>query len=239
MSGHPEKPHYPSYLYLFQSYHPKAVWGISYIWVEMYFLSSEFRWFLEKPFPGIEKWFENRGITGKNIPSRTDYYLIPGLENNLGIKLREGKIEIKIRIGEPVKRQILTSISGFEETYQKWSFPLDEPPPAFKELISDLKNWLPVSKHRLALVMDDSGNPDLSKRFHAPGTVLRAGCQFEYTRIEVPGKDYFTLGLECFGEPFAQPDLKILKDFFGDAKLFFQDSMGYVDFLKIQKHGKR
>jgi hypothetical protein len=200
----------------------------------MLFQSLEIRWFSENPIPATERWFEKYDLISAAQDIRTDYYLIPALSKGMGIKLREGKIEIKSRLAKSIAKDILPNVSGLEERYQKWSFPINESTEEFQKLISDSTNWLPVIKERRALILDDSDNSDIQNRIHAPGTILQAGCQFEYTRIFISNKTFFTIGLECFGKDYSGPDLMTLRDFFGDSELSLNNSMGYVDFLQIQ-----
>ena len=60
------------------------------------FETTEVRWFHEgKSWPEVEAWFRKGTMHARVEPFRMDYYLSMPLEEWLGIKVRDGKLEIK------------------------------------------------------------------------------------------------------------------------------------------------
>ena len=57
--------------------------------------SAEIRWFIKGQIPSsVFDWFNGLNENYVNQPERTDYYLVLKSDDALGIKLREGKVEI-------------------------------------------------------------------------------------------------------------------------------------------------
>jgi hypothetical protein len=83
--------------------------------------SKEIRWFKNAPDQSIIDWFNKQDQTFENTESRTDFYL-PLDKEDITIKLREGNIEIKHRLGEPLSGRLTTSAEGLYEIWTKWSF---------------------------------------------------------------------------------------------------------------------
>ena len=62
------------------------------------FATAEVRWFYEGAVsPEVLEWFEQGELTPEEQPYRVDYYLRLSDRDSLGIKLREGRIEVKQR----------------------------------------------------------------------------------------------------------------------------------------------
>ena len=57
------------------------------------------------------------------------------------------------------------------------------------------------------------------------------GCQVEYTRIIIEGKEWFTFGLEWFGDTYLAPGAEMLYQLLGHSQLKAFDSEGYNSFL--------
>ena len=88
--------------------------------------SKEIRWFFDEENEQLYGWFNDQGLDFNYIPPRIDYYHIPSLKANLGIKLREGRIEVKQRFGGPQPGQLSSCCKGFYEEWIKWSFEIEE-----------------------------------------------------------------------------------------------------------------
>lgn len=195
------------------------------------FKSREIRWFYPTELKSVEKWFMDNGYTFENADPRTDYYLPLKNQDDIGIKLREGNVEIKQRIARTKKENISELANGYFENYIKWSFSSAEKDPLFQEIIEGEKfNWLGVRKERIGYKLKENQN----------GSIIRVkldefpefGCQVEYTRIKIKEELWYSLCLEWFGEKEIEIDLSILDEMLGDQELKASNSMGYAEFLK-------
>lgn len=173
----------------------------------------------------------DNGYTFENADPRTDYYLPLKNQDDIGIKLREGNVEIKQRIARTKKENISELANGYFENYIKWSFSSAEKDPLFQEIIEGEKfNWLGVRKERIGYKLKENQN----------GSIIRVkldefpeyGCQVEYTRIKIKEELWYSLCLEWFGEKEIEIDLSILDEMLGDQELKASNSMGYAEFLK-------
>lgn len=154
----------------------------------------EMRWFFSNCPLSIEEHFHDN----TELQTRTDWYAFP-CGPDCGIKLREGRLETKIRsqIGHPLT---CDPLEGRTESFKKWSllFPSDDAPQ-----IEDLQTagWLEVQKERRL------------KRFHVkPSQISPAterpsnGCEFELTKLTVQQGIFWTVGFEAVGPPEKQSD---------------------------------
>ena len=104
-------------------------------------LTCEVRWFDQGGIPAdLHAWFDALGEQ-EIQPPRTDLYLA-GLDASVGIKLRQGLLEIKPRQADLGERMFLPGVIGRAATWAKWSFPPGEGEwPGV-----DSAHWLPVKK---------------------------------------------------------------------------------------------
>ncbi len=92
-------------------------------------VSREMRWFLEGPIPDAARdWFDGLPGKGKKVKRsypRQDIYLAIPDRPDLGLKLREGRLEIKIRSGPGSPCPLLDgAVTGTGEDWQKhkWDY---------------------------------------------------------------------------------------------------------------------
>ncbi len=178
-------------------------WGQSIVWE-----SAEIRWFYEGDIPSdVQDWLAQVPGIPDQQPVRIDHYLRLAGDDSLGIKLREGRIEIKQRLGRHGIVTFNQRVAGLLQTWRKWSFPLapvgdpsGSPGPA--------SSWIAVHKerrlHRYALVDQDrllSAATD-----HYP----LQGCDLELTRLSVARQRWWTLALEAFGPEDTLRDTVLL-----------------------------
>ncbi len=193
--------------------------------------SKEIRWFTTTEDKQITGWFKAQGINFETTESRTDYYLPLPDKEEMNIKLREGKIEIKQRSGESQIGKLTKTAEGYFENWVKWSFDADIADPLSKAIIEEKKyNWIEIWKKRIGVKLTPDANGKtkvVSIKEHIP-----YGCQIEYTRIVVHQKEYFSFALEWFGEKILELDYSLLEQILGDNILKREDSMGYSKFLK-------
>lgn len=192
--------------------------------------SKEIRWFSHTENEAIGKWFEENGFSFENANTRTDYYLPLKDQDDIGIKLREGNIEIKQRTSRSPKEKLAKSVKGYFEHYIKWSFTSAEEDPLFQEIIEEEKyHWLAVRKERIGFKLKENKNGSIIRV--KMDEYLEYGCQVEYTRLKIKGELWYTLGLEWFGDKEFEFDFSVLKKMFGDQQLKGKNSMGYAEFL--------
>ncbi|WP_300436420.1 hypothetical protein [Christiangramia sp.] len=192
------------------------------------FKSEEIRWFFETENSSISKWFEENSYTFENTNPRKDYYL-PLQKEDIGIKLREGNVEIKNRINRSEKEKFCKA-EGYFESYIKWSFSSTEKDSLYEEIVEEEKyNWIGVSKERLSFKL----NKDADKGFVKikSDEFISSGCQIEYTRVKLKDDIWYTFGIECFGDKELKCGLSLIEEIIENAELKAENSMGYAEFL--------
>lgn len=210
--------------------------------------SIETRWFFEgdvSHYPALRQWFESctpfpradhvpapewRGRAG-GAPDV--YLLMPGC-TDMGIKWREGTLQIKGRTADLGERRFGTAHAGKVQRWVKWTYP--EVPAAYRALFdANAAHGLataPVYKTRaLRMISLDAAKPEEV----APGIVLERGVGFEMTDLELRGERYCSVAFEAF------PDDAVAKAGFDAAVAGFlgelagplgiDASMSYPDWL--------
>lgn len=155
----------------------------------MAYLTTEVRWFQSGFLPdGVRDWFQDIGeadFEGRPLrqraPSRIDLYLNVPDGEALGVKIREGQVQVKRRERIIDCYAVRGVVPADVEQWAKWSFPVSS---ASEPAIRSDPRWLPVRKVReLLLFQLDSDS----------------GCACELTELETSGREYWTLGFEAFG----------------------------------------
>jgi hypothetical protein len=153
--------------------------------------SLEIRWFFSKPVPELNT-FIREGFPSKPVSeTRTDlYYPIPGRED-LSLKIREGKRELKKRRLQGTPLHFNGSQAGYLEIWDKWVLPTE---------LEERRYPVPISlrKQRWALKIAPSDTGAWTARPYA--TYLTQGIQVEYTALSWRDRAYFTFGLDGFGD---------------------------------------
>src|SRR6056297_2721638 len=121
----------------------------------------EVRWFVDGPQPDeVVDWIQSLGAEAES--ARTDLYLVSG-DPAMNVKLREGKVQTKHRIGDRTPIQFADEVAGVQERWVKWSFPtVEQHHDLFDEDPTGL--WVPVHKERLRLVLSPEDQEDLLSR---------------------------------------------------------------------------
>ena len=161
----------------------------------------EVRWFLEGPPPEVaQRWFE--GLAGTpDLEARTDRYVRPMSPDGLGVKWREGKLEVK-RLAEALgEARFHEHVAGRVERWRKWSFPLAEA----AALAHPAGDWLNVAKARRVCYF--SAPPDRPLRPLGEGEQTTHGCGLELGEVRVGDSVWWSVCLEAFGpDEAALPD---------------------------------
>jgi hypothetical protein len=178
--------------------------------------SIETRWFFDggvNRHAQLRQWFENcapfvrKGNVAEPLwqaraGGQPDVYLLmPGCVD-MGIKWREGTLQIKGRIADLGARRFDELHEGRVQRWIKWTYA--EVPAAYRALFdADGGRGLETaSVHKtrgLRLVSLDSETPEEV----APGTILERGVGFELADIERNGKRYCSIAFEAFPDESA------------------------------------
>lgn len=192
--------------------------------------TEEIRWFFKKPNTSFETWFREKGSDINKQMPRTDHYLPLPDKPDLGIKIREGRMEIKIRTSRPTPGSLGPKAHGCFEEYTKWGVEIKEDDPLRNAIINEHEeHWTAVEKRRAGLILTLQNG---KIRFHSMDTPIDRGCQLEYTAVNIGAENWHTLGLEWFGSPRFTIPGEIVQSLMEDTLLTIEDSKGYTEFLK-------
>lgn len=199
----------------------------------MLYETKELRWFFKDENKSIANWFANLDKDLAEPKLRSDYYLpLEGIAD-VGIKLREGNIEIKQRRMKSNIYQLTDNAAGYLEQWDRWSFEIKDKDELAKKITKkDKFEWIEVQKERWAIKIKGekkNGDPkivDIKEQ-------LDSGCQLEYTKINVKEEKWYTFSLEWFGEQFVELSKDFLYEVLDDTRLAGKESMGYSEFLDV------
>jgi hypothetical protein len=207
------------------------------------FSSCELRWFFAEQPPVLPDWYGRRGLhfaPEESPMRRCDHYLHQKGRHDLGIKLREGHVEIKQRIGRIASSRFQDKVAGKITKWQKWSFRLaatreggtDEVLAITRDAHS--RDWIPVYKERLLIwyEIQDEGRVvlvDMPKW-------IQEGCTVELTRLHCRDRLWYTFGMEAFsaGRHSRRNLLAAMDAFLAEGlelELSLRDAMDYPEFL--------
>ena len=172
--------------------------------------SAEMRWFpdYETCTRSILPWFNTHGKSFKGN-SRSDLYLATKNLPTHGIKLRDGRLEIKVLHHDWGEIAINDKNRGRANMWCKYAFNMNPEDAEPGEIVSAFtgsrsiginQDWILFNKERLQVTyainagkatIELAGENDLTEQ----------GCHLELTRIKVNfQKDYYTFALEAFGK---------------------------------------
>lgn len=159
----------------------------------------EVRWFVDGPQPDeVVDWIQSLGAEAES--ARTDLYLVSG-DPAMNVKLREGKVQTKHRIGDRTPIRFADDVEGVQERWVKWSFPtVEQHHDLFDEDPTGL--WVPVHKERLRLVLSPEDQEDLLSRLIESDP---AEAKIELTQVRSQGLQAWTICMEAEGRPEALP----------------------------------
>ena len=171
------------------------------------FYSSEIRWFFEgEPDPASVGWFTASQLGRQEEPRTDEYLLLPGC-TTVGVKVREGRFEVKAQTSQREPAQYGNGVRGYEESWVKWSHGLDGGNDAWLE---GEDTWISVIKRRiLRLYAIDGEQVD---EVPVGQFIDGAGCQLELAKLTVPSSGlapearWWSICLEAFGAPGQTQD---------------------------------
>jgi hypothetical protein len=197
------------------------------------YLSTEIRWFTKIENQDIISWFARHGMNINSVQARTDYYLMAHDYSDFIPKLREGRIEIKHKVGSSSTSKLTHCAEGYLEQFVKWSFLLDSGDEISGKIINFNyydSEWIEVYKERMGVKIAET-NEGIVKIYDIT-EVIESGCQIEYTKIKVKNQVWYSFNFEWFGNEFLNLDSAFLAKLFGTSKWKLKDSMNYGKFLK-------
>lgn len=175
--------------------------------------SHEVRWFFEgssADYASMRRWFEvadpfNKGpavgapVWKGRLDDRPDVYLlIPGADD-MGIKWREGELQVKGRVSDLGIHLFCGRHQGHVERWVKWSY--SSLPAGYKRIVTDTDNSdvviVAVHKTRaLRKVRLDTitGAPEEVDA----KTFIDRGLNAEFTDLKIGNKSHCSLGFEAF-----------------------------------------
>lgn len=150
--------------------------------------SLELRWFCPAKPCAPRALFE----TLPTPETRIDRYAFP-CHPGCGIKLRQGKLELKLRVAD---RGACGdgAVQGRLEQWEKWSLPWDHQDPPATDLLQT-NGWLALEKKRYQQVYSVAGGRLMAP--DAPGA--NSHFQVEWTELTLPDERWWTLGFEAWG----------------------------------------
>lgn len=159
----------------------------------------EVRWFYDgAPSPDITNWIEALGATAES--ARTDLYLVSD-DPAMNVKLREGQVQTKHRLGDRQHIRFGDTITGVQERWVKWSFPTEE---QHHDLFDDDPTglWVPVHKERVQRSISPEEQNELLDHMIEPDP---ATAEIELTQVRANGQEAWTICMEAGGAPDALP----------------------------------
>ena len=167
------------------------------------FPTVETRWFYPPgPIPqDVLAWYHYGERAPEAQPTRIDYYLrLPG-NDDLGIKLREGRIEIKQRAEQYGVEHLHEHVHGLVEGWRKWSFGVNDLGGGLGDLAGARPAWIAVRKARRLrryLVTEAEDIVPIGGAEIAPH-----GCHIELAEITISNETWWSLAFEAFGPEAA------------------------------------
>lgn len=204
--------------------------------------SAEVRWFF-RGAPSAEdwRWFRDGELWFRQPPRVDEYLVLPDCTTT-GIKLREGRFEVKALTDAPRIVEYPHGVRGHRDGWVKWSRALDTGSAAGPFPPQDDERWVRVLKRRTLRGfsldgIDADGDPrEVSAEEQRP----RRGCGVEITEVRIFGNadsPWWTVGLEGFDDDGAVDDAleRVARYFFSIAPpardLDRDASRSYVEWL--------
>ena len=183
-----------------------------------------------QPPTAVRDWFRRTNGRWQWPPApRTDQYLILPEAITCGVKLRQGRFEVKALAPPAAPITFGEAASGQRESWVKWSYNGEAADPWTTALQQEATGWLAVTKWRWLRAFATQGHRLVEIPTPAPIPALGT---VELTAIRAAGQTWWTLGLEANGRGTAGEDgLQQLGDhFFGQETppLSFKPEASYA-----------
>jgi len=219
-------------------------------------MSHEVRWFFPGElarFPELEHWiktakpFADEGVVPPpqakgRLGGDPDVYLLVPSADDVGVKWREGQLQIKGRMARRGLQRFGRRFYGYVEVWAKWSYENPDVKHAFEDWFvpgaTRTSETVPVTKTRILR----KTRLDARRQYVEVSTkdaFPDRGLNVELTDLEIEGQRYCSLGLEAYpddtdmAEAFTEVAEAWLRDLSGTgAVLAEHQSMGYPEFLR-------
>jgi hypothetical protein len=216
------------------------------------FASHEVRWFFDgavAEHPALQTWFETfspidrKGDFGPPVwMGRFDdkpdvYLLLPGADD-MGVKWREGNLQIKGRVASLGVHSYCGRFQGLVERWVRWSY--GNLPDPYRRLFVDgnEKGLITVSVRKtraLRKIKIDTYNGIALEV--DPKEFIDRGINFELTDLEVAGSPYCTLAFEAYPDDAAMHaaftnTVETFLDGLKGVELGSENSMSYPAWLR-------
>jgi hypothetical protein len=159
--------------------------------------SIEIRWFLEGKIPeSVTRIMKETGLDISE--NRTDHYLLVPSCDNIGIKIRNSRLEIKRRQDVHPYHTSKLNISGNIEWWERWEWNDKTACTEIEKLIyKDNKNpWISIGKRRWQKKFSVHNNVLIP----VPSHVLHFDLVVEITELGLNRKSWWTIGFDLFNE---------------------------------------
>jgi hypothetical protein len=189
-------------------------------------ITNEIRWFYPGNIPKqITLWFEQNCLIKPSPPEeRTDVYLYsPGCDF-LGIKLRQGRLEVKWRQAELGVVRFGELIEGNAEKWGKWLCEDSTEESFQKATVLTKPSWISVHKVRYAQLYQVL--PDLSAQRVPADEGIKNACSVELTQLAIADNYWWSLALEARGD-----DVRLMDNLQVTGRLIF-NTVAFVEFLR-------
>jgi hypothetical protein len=204
------------------------------------FASHEVRWFFEgqaNQHDSLKRWFETVAPMPKNpgvgppvwkgrLDDKPDVYLLVPGSDDMGIKWREGELQVKGRVSSLGTHVFCGRHQGKIERWIKWSY--TDTPEAYQRLFiggkgtglvtASVQKTRALRKVRLDTMTGKAQEVDAE-------TFVDRGLGCELTDLEVAGKAYCSLAFEAF------PDDSAIDAAFTQAVEAFLDELTALDLV--------
>jgi len=200
------------------------------------FPTVEVRWFFKgEPPPAWVDWFYRQEQAPYVEPGRVDFYLRLVNDDSLGIKLREGRIEVKQRYRQYGPHRFASNVAGEVEHWRKWSFPLAGVGEIFKRIAAPESGWLAVQKKR-----QQQKYQLVEEQVMAlpPESVVEQGCDLELAQVKARQQQWWSVGVEAHGNEatLRQQLMRVTQHLFtptAPLALTIEDSYSYPQWLRL------
>ena len=167
--------------------------------------TAEVRWFYWGTVPrAVVDWLEQgTDLPERQTPRRDHYLRLPG-NASLGIKLREGRIEVKRRTQQRGTARFGENVVGTVEHWRKWSFPMEAAQAGADAWLTPATAWIPIDKARRLRRYGLAADGTLSQV--SLGRMPQRGCEFELSEVRAGGGTWWSVCLEAFGQEDSLED---------------------------------
>jgi hypothetical protein len=160
--------------------------------------TTEVRWFYQlSGSPAVPEfvwqWFRNLPGDLDAQEERVDHYLRLPEPAALGIKLREGRLEVKCRLAQLGQVVLGSQAAGQIEVWGKWV--LAEPEQVGASFHQPDLSWRAVIKQRWLRCYQ----PDHEPSFAIPPPEAELGCDLELAQVHLGDSFWWSLALEAYG----------------------------------------